>query len=730
MKLHFAQLFATAMCTAHAFTSSTAARGENERTYISERVEPKHGLWEGSVANIGLSETVTFTIYMKQNGLDELNELFYNVSDPTHEKYGQFLSKSELDEIVKAVPNAFEKMDQWFEDAGTGDETKIETTSDSMRVITNVEVATKLFQTKFRKFTHVNGNSKILADGVVSVPANLIGDYIEFIGGLTEMWHYKDIRKLGRQRNTYDGRYGVTDPDDLDITPDLLRTYYDIPKDETNASPEKNYQAIAAFNDYYNSQALSKFNAHFDLPSPTIVAEGVNCLHATKPCDEVESDLDVQYITSIASNTKTLFHNQNDGWVLEFSEDAQKIEPMPLVFSISYGWAELRQCDIAFEKCDTLGYDSRQYVNRANTGFQKLAVMGVSVIVADGDDGAQSSSPNGADPIDPNRWCGASPYACYPKTSSECTEILLTNTSLRPKQSCPWPVGQFGELCEFLFLGDFYQDEDIVKALKNANPTCGIQIFYDGSLGVHLYSSCKCSELSPLYHEGVVSEPYKFNQSARVFYADFPTVSPFVTSVGATMFKSNDGKTVHSEHAASIADGAIITTGGGFSAVADQPSWQKNAVENWVKNAPEDVKPPSYMYDATKRGYPDVSLNGHNYQVAYTDSDSGEIKIGGVDGTSASTPAFAGMISLVNGHLLASGKTSLGFLNPFLYQMSAASTTTTPYYTDITYGDNKCTRNFCMEYGYNATAGWDPVAGLGSPKYTNMKAYALKVKGV
>lgn len=36
---------------------------------------------------------------------------------------------------------------------------------------------------------------------------------------------------------------------------------------------------------------------------------------------------------------------------------------------------------------------------------------------------------------------------------------------------------------------------------------------------------------------------------------------------------------VHVTAQASIVDGAIITTGGGFSAVAVQPDWQKDAVD-------------------------------------------------------------------------------------------------------------------------------------------------------
>merc|ERR1711881_676448 len=106
------------------------------------------------------------------------------------------------------------------------------------------------------------------------------------------------------------------------------------------------------------------------------------------------------------------------------------------------------------------------------------------------------------------------------------------------------------------------------------------------------------------------------------FYGLFPTASPYVTSVGATQFKSSDGKTVAAEHTASIADGAIITTGGGFADVAAMPDYQKTVVGKWISGAPASKKPPAGTYDATKRAYPDVAFNGHNYQVYMTNNSA------------------------------------------------------------------------------------------------------------
>lgn len=116
--------------------------------------------------------------------------------------------------------------------------------------------------------------------------------------------------------------------------------------------------------------------------------------------------------------------------------------------------------------------------------------------------------------------------------------------------------------------------------------------------------------------------------------------------------------------------------------------------------------------DRTGRGLPDVSAVGVDFMV-YTDGDAQ-----GVSGTSASTPAVSGIIALVNDQLLAAGKRPLGFLNPFMYQNPRM-------FRDITKGYNDGGGVGIFKHGFYATAGWDPVTGLGTPNYPAIKAAAL-----
>ena len=73
--------------------------------------------------------------------------------------------------------------------------------------------------------------------------------------------------------------------------------------------------------------------------------------------------------------------------------------------------------------------------------------------------------------------------------------------------------------------------------------------------------------------------------------------------------------------------------------------------------------PPASAFPAKGRGTPDVSALGEGYQVIV----GGHVE--SVGGTSASSPAFAGLVSLLNDARDQKGMKPMGFLNPFLYHL-------------------------------------------------------------
>jgi tripeptidyl-peptidase-1 len=216
--------------------------------------------------------------------------------------------------------------------------------------------------------------------------------------------------------------------------------------------------------------------------------------------------------------------------------------------------------------------------------------------------------------------------------------------------------------------------------------------------------------------DGVANFNARSNPSACGFNPSYPATVPYVTAVGATQ-GPEAGTT---EVACSSKTGGLITTGGGFSAVFSQPSYQAAAVNAYFKsNVPF---PPSSQYNGAGRGYPDVALVGHNFDVCI----AGQFYQ--VSGTSASTPTTAAMITLINDARLSAGKSSLGFLNPLLYDLAGNATTASPF-NDITSGENNCCagnvgQETCCKYGFTAATGWDPLTGWGSINFANLLSAA------
>jgi tripeptidyl-peptidase-1 len=144
-------------------------------------------------------------------------------------------------------------------------------------------------------------------------------------------------------------------------------------------------------------------------------------------------------------------------------------------------------------------------------------------------------------------------------------------------------------------------------------------------------------------------------------------------------------------------------SGGGFSNVFALPSYQASAVTNYLTKYPPHY--PSHIYNnsGVARAYPDVSSIGLNIPTVWLNQTLA------VGGTSASTPIWGGIITLLNEARIAKKKGPIGFLNAVFYAHPEV-------FNDITVGSNPG----CGQPGFEAQPGWDPVTGLGSPNYPKL----------
>lgn len=486
-------------------------------------------------------------------------------------------------------------------------------------MIATVEVASRLFETEFRTFKNVNhGKAQVRQFGDFSIPAH-VEEYVDMVLGLSEFPPSNYPVKSAKKANN-------SSPDVLvSIAPQTIQILYGTAGASIKTSGAS--IGVAEFEQqYFSPSDLSDFATDFAVPiTPVAASRIIGYNDPTNP--QLEATLDIQYVLGVALGAQGWFWIEaGSTWLYGFSTHVFQTSAVPQVISISYGWNEEDQCEagIGSNECQALGVNSKQYVQRVNTEFQKIGLRGITLVSASGDSGA-----NG-------------------RTDPSCSENHL-------------------------------------------NP------------------------------------PY-------------PAASPFITAVGATQIDSNSGvsnlpspppgcsgrycASGGYEEAVSF-DQANFASGGGFSFVAATPSYQAQAVKNYLSSGVS--LPPASYYNAKGRGFPDIAAFGSNVLI----SSGGQIE--GVGGTSASAPIVAGIIALLNDYVITKSGKPLGFINPLLYKMAAAMPSA---FNDITKGDNICTEDGCSAgcYGFTCTKGWDPVTGLGSPVYPKMLQYirtnVLKEKDV
>jgi tripeptidyl-peptidase-1 len=173
--------------------------------------------------------------------------------------------------------------------------------------------------------------------------------------------------------------------------------------------------------------------------------------------------------------------------------------------------------------------------------------------------------------------------------------------------------------------------------------------------------------------------------------------------------------------------GFFFVSGSGFSNYFPRPSYQNGVVDEYLNALPEGLF--SGLYNQGEnlhsspfvrevanpctegRGYPDISAQGNNFAFAFNQSlvDQDGVPFT-ISGTSASAPLVSSIISLINDALIGSGKSPLGFLNPWLYSKGFEGC------TDIVGGQ----ADSCGTAGFPVTKGWDPSTGFGTPVFPEL----------
>ena len=663
-----------------------------------------------------------------QQNLDGFLKHAATIIDPNHENYAKFLTRDQIitlldpadsqpviDHIRKYIPNAH------IEDYG-----------DMLKVLNApVDQTENLFQTTLQFRYHLVHKKYFIHSNPV-----LFHPHVRSIYGINT-----NVGSLTRKK-FFKTHPRIVDPaTKVPMTPKRLKELYYMPTDPVDPQPGIDI-SIAAFDDYYSSLALDAYKNFYRVNSSGSIVEekGSNCLLDPSPCDQLESDLDVQTASGIASAHNIWFWgNPGQNFILGWAQDVFNTNNPPLFHSISYGSIEIR--------------DDASHYDETDSELAKLSSLGLSVQVSSGDNGSPNSA---AEQFVDRTIIGDTVYETL------CSQVAFGYDN----SSCITPN-------ECTLVG--------MNPLSNPDCVLALSFYQNGSFtGCHtdfnvqnmvLLSNCTCSLLPNTHTVGSCTidiVPHNPNDNDCVndwfscpLWASWPATSPWVTAVGATMMSdhpneycetptvaayqySQDGQFTMlandsskpsfnceaAERVCNTLHGAIITSGGGFSNNRKMPSWQQQLVSRSHNTYSWAYPPSEYnFYDLSNRSVPDVVFNGHNWPIfsSYDPANPANriVEIEPVDGTSASSPGFTSFMAV----LLATVRRlpgvpddlKFGLLTPLLYDMYNTRPST---FFDIKAGKNDCDEHpNCSPYSYSAHSGWDPASGLGTPNFVEMVEY-------
>jgi len=676
--------------------------------------------WKRHDSSNSLS-TVAFRVSLKQPGMEKVRQIAKRVSDPSDSMYGKYLTQNQLDELMVPPKQALDTVARWA--------TKGSCSASVLREVVSIScdsaAAEALLETECHMLQNHVTKQQAVRCSDYSLPKD-VHELTQAVYGLHGLPMPPQKSERGRRLQFPPGQQPAK------VTPAVIASTYKVSGVNASGS-EKNRQAVAEF----QGQTMSSddLDTFFKTYLPHVKNESTKVhKYVGDPgagYSETEADLDIQYIMGVAPGVLTEFwyFRPSDfcGDLKNWTQTILATEDPPLVHSVSYGWQG---------NLTTLMGCKMDNVNDVDADFAKLAARGITIVFASGDSGSG--------------YMRQQPQ-CRPPPSvekgMELTGTLHTSESASSEQDCCYLSSNAGalgwtyeapkqETCseQLVVKGVSWDGSGEAKSGVNSSEAC-CSLAQSESQSAWSYDKQhqQCiiftSVLGRVSDPGSISgmgEPAtrgKCNTYSKItgkqpnsrassavlagagatLFPSWPASSPWVTSVGATRFV--DQKVGQPEMATDQ-----FGSGGGFSQMFDAFDDQKGDIAHYYKVAPQ--LPPHGTFPRSGRATPDVAALGEGYQVVIHGQPES------VDGTSASAPMFAGLVSLLNEARLAKKMPPMGFLNPWLYKHADA-------FTDITRGDNLRGRGpFVEPYGFNCTAGWDPVTGLGTPLFDKMLSAA------
>ncbi len=622
-----------------------------------------------------------------------LNQLLAQQQDPTSANFRKWLTPAQYADRFGLSQRDIDRVSGWLKSQGF----TVLSVGGGRNSVTFSGTAAQVqraFQTEIHHYD-VNGERHFANSTPLMVPAALKG-VVTTIRGVHDfrMKPANHARSFHADVNAaradyYDSAYGANF-----LAPGDLATIYDFPSSLTGTGQKivvvgQTDIFLADINDFRSGFGLSTISG---CTTTTTGITGLisSCnttnfryvLLGTDPLspsanDIGEADLDVEWSGAAAPGAQVIFVNgETAGGVddaLAAAINPPSGPPLAPVVTMSYGICEAFAGDL-------------------ETELQQGNAEGVTIMNSSGDTGAAACDYNPPNNTRPFTGAVGGVSVNYPASSPEVTGVGGTAITLaNDTSSTYWNTGNGG--------------------------TGGSAKSYIPEIG------------------------WNDNEALGAFCLSNPSVS--FCNPGSPYVKITNAQTFQEDYWISIGGGGASncwteTVGGVCQAGFTQPTWQQGLT---VSGAPSGV-----------RWVPDVSLfaspnfpgfiyctpqnpGSGNYASTCASGISAAVETYNslVGGTSASSPVFAGIVTLINEHVNGTSSSGLGNINSTLYTL--AKTPSNGAFHKITSGDNKvycasgqptaqpaalrCPTSGTLVVGYSAsnadaTTGYNLVTGLGS----------------
>lgn len=139
-------------------------------------------------------QLIRLNIGLTQSQFNELERNLYEVSDPSHHRYGKHLSADDVNELIKPKDEALEAVHQWLEDAGVRiEELAYSPAKDWIKLTLSVKEVEQLLDTEYHYFMHEDGTELVRAQAY-SLPMHL-HEHIATIQPTNSFFRMKGVAK-------------------------------------------------------------------------------------------------------------------------------------------------------------------------------------------------------------------------------------------------------------------------------------------------------------------------------------------------------------------------------------------------------------------------------------------------------------------------------------------------------------------------------------------------------